>query len=155
MNNMKKIDECFNPSHDEVSRQGYVSLMRKFIMNDISSVMNDDYEKNIKKDFLSLNSRTPSSGEEVRKSIEKSHIYKIWSSLRYNAQEMVWESVREGVEREIPDMISIYKEALNPLESYIKNYPNDKAVLNILFQINRNIGNSSKALEYKKRADAL
>jgi len=50
---------------------------------------------------------------------------------------------------------SIYKEALNPLESYIKNYPNDKAVLNILFQINRNIGNSSKALEYKKRADAL
>ena len=49
----------------------------------------------------------------------------------------------------------IYKEALNPLESYIKNYPNDKAVLNILFQINRNLGNSSKALEYKKRADAL
>ena len=115
---MKKIDECFNPSHDEVSRQGYVSLMRKFIMNDISSVMNDDYEKNIKKDFLSLNSRTPSSGEEVRKSIEKSHIYKIWSSLRYNAQEMVWESVREGVEREIPDMISIYKEALNDV-SYL------------------------------------
>ncbi|MCH2230251.1 MAG: tetratricopeptide repeat protein [Crocinitomicaceae bacterium] len=48
-----------------------------------------------------------------------------------------------------------YKRALIPLEAYIKNYPNDKAVLTILFQINRNLGNSEKALEYKKRADAL
>ena len=48
-----------------------------------------------------------------------------------------------------------YKRALIPLEAYIQNYPNDKAVLNILFQINRSIGDSAKALEYKKRADAL
>jgi len=48
-----------------------------------------------------------------------------------------------------------YKRALVPLEAYIQNYPNDKAVLNILFQINRSLGDSTKALEYKKRADAL
>ncbi len=48
-----------------------------------------------------------------------------------------------------------YKRALIPLEAYIQNYPNDKAVLNILFQINRSLGDSTKALEYKKRADAL
>ena len=48
-----------------------------------------------------------------------------------------------------------YRRALLPLEAYIANYPNDKAVLTILFQINRNLGNSPKALEYKKRADSL
>ena len=48
-----------------------------------------------------------------------------------------------------------YKKALFPLEAYIANYPNDKAVLNILFQINRSLGNSEKALEYKKRAESL
>ncbi len=48
-----------------------------------------------------------------------------------------------------------YRRALVPLEAYIKNYPNDKAVLNILFQINRSLGDSEKALEYKKRADAI
>ena len=48
-----------------------------------------------------------------------------------------------------------YKRALVPLEAYIANYPKDKAVLTILFQINRNLGDSAKALEYKKRADAL
>ncbi|MEY3425836.1 MAG: hypothetical protein RL679_1194, partial [Bacteroidota bacterium] len=49
----------------------------------------------------------------------------------------------------------IYKRALVPLEKYIAKNPNDKDVLNILFQINKNIGNTEKALEYKKRADAL
>lgn len=48
-----------------------------------------------------------------------------------------------------------YKRALVPLEKYIVNYPEDKAVLTILFQLNRNLGDSAKALEYKKRADAI
>lgn len=47
-----------------------------------------------------------------------------------------------------------FKRALVPLEKYIATYPNDKSVLTILFQIHRNLGDSAKALEYKKRADA-
>ncbi len=49
----------------------------------------------------------------------------------------------------------IYKRALIPLEQYIAVSPNDKTVLTILFQINKSIGNTEKALEYKKRADAI
>ena len=48
-----------------------------------------------------------------------------------------------------------YKRALMPLENYIISFPEDKAVLTILFQLHRNLGNSEKALEYKRRADAL
>lgn len=48
-----------------------------------------------------------------------------------------------------------YKRALVPLEKYIQAYPEDKAVLNILFQINKNLKNTEKAMEYKKRMDAL
>lgn len=48
----------------------------------------------------------------------------------------------------------IFKRALIPLERYIAAYPNDKSVLTILFQIHRNLGDSAKAMEYKKRADA-
>ena len=49
----------------------------------------------------------------------------------------------------------VYERALIPLEKYIVNYPEDKAVLTILFQLQRNLGNSEKALDYKKRADAI
>jgi len=50
---------------------------------------------------------------------------------------------------------SIYKRAVAPLENYIAGQPKDKAVLNILFQLHRNLGNTEKALEFKKRAEAL
>ncbi len=48
-----------------------------------------------------------------------------------------------------------YKKALTPLDAYILKYPNDKDVLTILFQINKSLKNTEKALEYKKRADAI
>ncbi len=53
----------------------------------------------------------------------------------------------------IAESDAIYKRALIPLEKYIEKHPNDKQVLTILFQIHRSLGNSEKALEYKKRID--
>lgn len=49
----------------------------------------------------------------------------------------------------------MYKKALGPLEKYIEKKPNDVNVLLILFQINKNIGEETKATEYKKRYDAV
>lgn len=48
----------------------------------------------------------------------------------------------------------MYKKAIDPLEIFIKQDPNNSGVLNVLFQVHRNAGNTEKALEYKKRADA-
>jgi Tfp pilus assembly protein PilF len=48
-----------------------------------------------------------------------------------------------------------YKKAVVPLEAYITKNPNDKEVLTILFQIHKSLKNTDKALEYKKRADAI
>lgn len=49
----------------------------------------------------------------------------------------------------------VYGRAVAPLEKYIQKDPKNKTVLTILSQIHRNIGNSEKALEYKRKADAL
>lgn len=55
----------------------------------------------------------------------------------------------------ITESEDIYKRALIPLEKYISAYPKDKQVLTILFQIHRSLGDSEKALEYKRRADEV
>jgi tetratricopeptide (TPR) repeat protein len=47
----------------------------------------------------------------------------------------------------------MYKNAIAPLEVYIKQDPNNVGVLTVLFQVHRKAGNTDKALEYKKRAD--
>ena len=49
----------------------------------------------------------------------------------------------------------VYKKALIPLEAYITKSPNDKEVLNILSQIYKSLKNTAKAIEYKKRAEAI
>lgn len=47
----------------------------------------------------------------------------------------------------------MYKNAIAPLEVYIKQDPNNVGVLTVLFQVHRKAGNIEKAKEYKKRAD--
>lgn len=49
---------------------------------------------------------------------------------------------------------AIFNRAVTPLESYIVLQPNDKAILNILFKLHKNLGNTEKALEYKRRSEA-
>lgn len=50
---------------------------------------------------------------------------------------------------------AIFNRALVPLEKYISKAPNDKDVLTILYKLYVNLGNTEKASEYKKRADAI
>lgn len=47
------------------------------------------------------------------------------------------------------------KNAVDPLEIYLKENPNDKATLLNMTKIYRSLGNTEKAIEYKKRADAI
>ena len=47
-----------------------------------------------------------------------------------------------------------FQRALIPLEKYVSMEPNNASVLQVLFQIHQNLGNTEKAMEYKKRFDA-
>lgn len=47
----------------------------------------------------------------------------------------------------------MYKKAIEPLEIYIEQDPENAGVLQVLFQVHRKAGNTDKALEYKKRSE--
>ena len=47
-----------------------------------------------------------------------------------------------------------FQRALIPLEKYVSMEPNNASVLQVLFQIHQNLGNTEKAMDYKKRFDA-
>ncbi|MBT6960930.1 MAG: class I SAM-dependent methyltransferase, partial [Rhodospirillaceae bacterium] len=111
MNAIRDIDSLVDPTHDELARQGFVSRLRKHVMKDVADTMRDAYDNAVMPSFVTTHGREPETGEEVRDAISNNLTYRVWSSLRYNAQEMVWESVREEVERQLPDMISIADQA--------------------------------------------
>jgi tetratricopeptide (TPR) repeat protein len=53
------------------------------------------------------------------------------------------------------EAMDLFKQALVPLEKYVGQNPDDKAILDILYKTNMKLGNIDKAQEYKKRLDAL
>lgn len=53
------------------------------------------------------------------------------------------------------EAMDLFKQALEPLEKYVSQNADDKAILDILYKTNMKLGNIEKAQEYKKRLDAL
>ena len=87
---------------DEVARQDFVSTLRGFILNDMANDMRAVYERDVKPEVTQDLGREPEAGSEVHSAIRHNQYFKMYSSMRVNAQEMVWDSVREQVEREAP-----------------------------------------------------
>ena len=111
MNAIRDIDTFVDPTHDEIARRGYISRLRKHVLSDLSNTMQNAYDATVKPAFEAAHGREPENGEEIRDAIEGNLAYRTWSSIRYNAQEMVWESVRDEVERQLPAMISVAEQA--------------------------------------------
>lgn len=53
------------------------------------------------------------------------------------------------------EAMDLFKQALEPLEKYVSQNADDKAILDILYKTNMKLGNIEKAKEYKTRLDAL
>ena len=105
------VDDVPQPTQNELSRQAYVSELRRFIMTDLAKDMRSTFDAEVEPAFQKSQGRKPESGREVHKALQDQMSYKIYSSMRYNAQEMVWESVREEVERALPELNDVAKQA--------------------------------------------
>jgi len=89
---------------DAAARQDFVSQLRGYILNDMAAAMRSSYETSVAPAFEREHGRPPATQDEVHDAMRSNTYFKFYSSVRYNAQEMVWRSVMPGVERELPRM---------------------------------------------------
>ncbi|NKB44607.1 MAG: methyltransferase domain-containing protein [Alphaproteobacteria bacterium] len=104
------ISEVMEFTQMENARQGFVSALRKHVMVNLAGDMRQDYEDNVKPAYAVKTGAEPETPRDVLKAMVPRTRYRMWSSLRYNAQEMVWASVQGGVERALPEMIHLAKD---------------------------------------------
>ncbi|MDG2242963.1 MAG: class I SAM-dependent methyltransferase [Rhodospirillaceae bacterium] len=104
---LPSIDSIPLSTHDEAARQKYVAFLRKFVMADLAQDMRAVYENTVEPSFRANHGESPQHALTVRKAMEPKTFYKTWSSLRYNAQEMTWNSVQGEVERALPELIDV------------------------------------------------
>jgi SAM-dependent methyltransferase len=111
MYSVTDFDDLAPPSHDEQSRQAFVSLLRKRIMVDMAGDMRRVYEREVAPAFEEKHGRAPRDGREIRRAMLPNPYFRAWSALRYSAQEMTWWSVMPQVERNLPRLVEAAREA--------------------------------------------
>ena len=73
---------------EQAFKQAFVSGLRGFLLNDMAAAMKERYISDIEPTMA----QKPKNGEEVHEAIKGTGLFKFYSSMRYNAQEMVWRS---------------------------------------------------------------
>jgi ubiquinone/menaquinone biosynthesis C-methylase UbiE len=89
---------------DSAARQDFVSQLRSYILNDMAAGMRESFENTVAPAFEREHGRPPATQDEVHDAMRSNTFFKFYSSVRYNAQEMVWRSVIPGVERALPEI---------------------------------------------------
>lgn len=107
---LPNIEELVRSTHDERARQGFVSMLRKHAIIDMRRAMKDDYDQRVEP-ALDRQGRKPTDWRGIEAAMQGEASYRFYSALRYNAQEMCYLSVQPAVERALPAMIALAREA--------------------------------------------
>ncbi len=85
---------------DEVARSRFTSGMRSLILNDLAADMRSAYDRRAAPAFKKEHGRDPETSREAHQALRGDPAFNIYSTMRVQAQKMVWASVADGVERE-------------------------------------------------------
>ena len=100
-------------SLDQRARERFTSSMRAWVLTDLASQMQKDYE-----DTSAASGSSHDSGEAVHQFLKDRDLFKWYSSLRCATQELVWQSVIKAVEADPGSVEKIVKPNTNqPLGS--------------------------------------
>lgn len=106
---MHELQRAFTTTRDAGARQAFISELRRYILDDIAGAMRRSYDSGIAPAFERAHGYPPRTQDQVHAAMRNDTCFKFYSSIRYNAQEMVWRSVvpeAEGALGRIMDMIA-------------------------------------------------
>jgi ubiquinone/menaquinone biosynthesis C-methylase UbiE len=87
------------PSRDERTRQEFVASLRHHVLDDMAAGMRNRYTDHVQPAFMRTHNRPPVDGDEVHEAMLDDPYFRFYSSIRYNAQQMVFRSVIPIVDR--------------------------------------------------------
>ncbi|MBL8644507.1 MAG: class I SAM-dependent methyltransferase [Rhodospirillaceae bacterium] len=98
------VDSFYQPTHDEIGRQRFISALRNHATVNLRDALQQHYNDDVLPAYVRRHGAAPSSPREIKPLMDTDLSYRLYSSLRYNAQEMVYQSVISPVERAVPAM---------------------------------------------------
>lgn len=92
-------------THDEAVRESCVGSMRRFFTTELIPGNRQLYQSRLLPQFRQAHDRDPQTGKEVRELMEGSYFYRASSLFGRATQELLWDTVGEGIERQLPELI--------------------------------------------------
>jgi ubiquinone/menaquinone biosynthesis C-methylase UbiE len=107
---VRDIESLAQPTLAERGRQRFCSALRRYAIQDMPERVRVDFETRVKP---AAETRGAGLGDAraIEAAMEKEASYRLYSSLRYNAQEMCFLSVQDSIERALPEMIEVARDA--------------------------------------------
>ncbi len=91
-------------SREQAAKQSFVSGLRAFVLNDLAAAMQRQYQVSVAPEVERATGAEPASGPQVHAAMQGNLLFRCYSSLRYNAQEMVWRSVLRPLAQAAPEV---------------------------------------------------
>ena len=123
---LSDIDSFIQQSHDEHARSRAIAVLHNHAMMNLRFQLRDVYEASVAPIFERTHGRAAEDGREIAEAMESNSFFRFYSAIRYNAQEMGPLSRQPAIERALPEMIAVAKEAarLNPAGGSLRLDPN-------------------------------
>jgi SAM-dependent methyltransferase len=90
------------PSADEHGRESFIAAMRRFLVTDLYAGNEVAYKSRQLPAFVREKGRPPQSYLEVKRLMEGDFFYRAFSLLNRATQELLWDTVGESIERQLP-----------------------------------------------------
>jgi ubiquinone/menaquinone biosynthesis C-methylase UbiE len=119
------IDGLIQQTHDEHARTRAVAVLHNHALMNLRFQQRDVLERDAGPAFEKEHGHAPRDGREIAAAMENHPFYRFYSAIRYNAQEMGPLSRIAAVERALPEMIAVGRDAarLNPAGGSLRLNP--------------------------------
>ena len=104
----RKHDMLPSPRHDEQARQDFVGSLRGHLSGRLMPGAYQVYSCRVEPALRAELGREPDENE-VRRAMTREPYYQFWSAMQRRSQELLWESVIDPTERELPGLIGLAK----------------------------------------------
>jgi SAM-dependent methyltransferase len=119
------IDGVIRQTHDEHARSRFVAVLHNHALMNLRFQLRDIVDREVAPAFERAHGRAPRDGREIADTIQGNQFYRFYSAIRYNAQEMGPLSRQPAIERALPEMVEIARQAarLNPAGGSLRLNP--------------------------------
>jgi SAM-dependent methyltransferase len=93
------------PERDERARQEFVRSFKAYIQSGIVPGVHAVYQHEVKPGFEKTAGRAPRDRHEIRDLMVAHPMFRTYASMQRVSQELLWDTVLDSVERELPDLM--------------------------------------------------